>query len=55
MSLKIHTNMIDYMRTFKVVCTKLVNLFHSFSCPNLVWKMVNILSFILEKNTDSAE
>ena len=29
-------------------------LFAEFSSPNLVWKLVNILSFILEKNTDQA-
>ena len=49
----IHANMIDYLKTFQIVCAKLVDLFHSFSSPNLVWKMVNILSFILEKNTES--
>lgn len=49
----IHSNMIDYLKTFQIVCSKLVHLFHSFNSPNLVWKMVNILSFILEKNTES--
>jgi len=53
MSTMIHSNLIDYLKTFQIVCSKLVNLFHSFSSPNLVWKMVNILSFILEKNTES--
>lgn len=53
MSTMIHSNMMDYLKTFQIVCAKLVDLFHSFSSPNLVWKMVNILSFILEKNTES--
>lgn len=42
------------MKTFMIVCSKLSILFKSFNMPNLVWKMVNFLSFILEKNTDSA-
>lgn len=42
------------MKTFMVVCSKLSLLFNCFVQPNLVWKMVNFLSFILEKNTDSA-
>ena len=33
----------------------MVGLFSQFNSPNLVWKLVNILSFILERNTDSAE
>ena len=33
----------------------MVGLFGIFTSPNLVWKLVNILSFILERNTDSAE
>lgn len=43
------------MKTFQVVCSKLVNLFNSFNAPMLVWKMVNYLSFILEKNTENAD
>lgn len=37
------------------MCSKLSLLFNTFIMPNLVWKMVNYLSFILEKNTESAE
>ena len=55
MSLNIHQNDLDYMKTFMVVCSKLSLLFNTFNMPNLVWKMVNYLSFILEKNTESAE
>ena len=55
MSQQIHQNQIDYLKTFQVVCSKLVNLFHSFNAPMLVWKMVNYLSFILEKNTENAD
>ena len=51
---RIHSN-INYMRTFQVVCEKMVTLLQEFNSPNLVWKLVNILSFILERNTDSAE
>jgi hypothetical protein len=54
MSLEIHQNGINYLRTFQVVCQKLSGLFNSFNVPNLVWKMVNFLAFILEKNTESA-
>jgi hypothetical protein len=43
------------MKTFTVVCSRLSLLFNSFNMPNLVWKMVNYLSFILEKNTESAD
>jgi hypothetical protein len=53
MSTKIHGSMIDYLKTFQIICSKLVALFHSFNSPNLVWKMVNIMSFILEKNAES--
>ena len=52
--MNIHMSL-DYMKTFEVVCSKLAGLFNHFNMPNLVWKMVNYLSFILEKNTDSAE
>ena len=55
MSLDIHKNQIDYLKTFTIVCSKLSLLFNTFNMPNLVWKMVNFLSFILEKNTESAE
>ena len=55
MSLDIHENQIDYLKTFSVVCSKLSLLFNTFNMPNLVWKMVNYLSFILEKNTKSPE
>ena len=51
---RIHSN-INYMRTFQVVCEKMVTLLQEFNSPNLVWKLVNILSFILERNTDRAE
>ena len=51
---RIHAN-IDYMRTFQVVCEKMVTLLQEFNSPNLVWKLVNIMSFILERNTDSAD
>ena len=33
----------------------MVNLLSHFNSPNLVWKCVNILAFILEKNSESAE
>jgi hypothetical protein len=52
--MNIHSQL-DYMKTFEVVCSKLAGLFNHFNMPNLVWKMVNFLSFILEKNTDSPE
>ena len=55
MSIKIHSTEIDYLLTFQVVCSKLSNLFNTFNMPILVWKMVNYLSFILEKNTASPE
>lgn len=45
----------NYLKTFQVVCSKLSGLFDTFQMPNLVWKMVNFLSFILEKNTERAE
>jgi len=38
-----------------VVCQKLGNLFNVFVAPILVWKMVNYLSFILEKNTENTD
>ena len=47
--------MIDYLRTFQIVCGKLSGLFNTFNAPTLVWKMVNYLSFILEKNTESTQ
>ena len=55
MSLEIHNTQINYLLTFQVVCEKLAQLFNTFTMPNLVWKMVNYLSFILEKNTESPE
>jgi len=55
MSRKIHQTEIDYLLTFQIVCGKLSGLFNTFNTPNLVWKMVNYLSFILEKNTESAD
>lgn len=55
MSIQIHQHQIDYMQTFQIVCSKLTGLFNTFNQPNLVWKMVNYLSFILEKNTESAD
>ena len=55
MSIQIHQSQIDYMKTFEIVCSKLSNLFNTFNMPNLVWKMVNYLSFILEKNTENPD
>jgi hypothetical protein len=55
MSINIHQTQIDYMKTFQIVCSKLSMLFNTFNMPNLVWKMVNYLSFILEKNTENPE
>ena len=55
MSKHIHNTEMDYLKTFQVVCSKLSGLFNTFQTPNLVWKMVNFLSFILEKNTERAE
>mmetsp|Transcript_17 Transcript_17/g.29 ORF Transcript_17/g.29 Transcript_17/m.29 type:complete len:305 (-) Transcript_17:888-1802(-) len=55
MSRLIHTSQIDYLKTFQVVCQKLGLLFDNFVTPNLVWKMVNYISNILEKNTESPE
>lgn len=54
MSTQIHEQL-DYLQTFQIVCSKLVNLFNQFNAPNLIWKMVNYLSFILEKNTDETD
>ena len=55
MSTIIHEQQIDYLKTFQIVCSKLINLFNTFQAPNLIWKMVNYLSFILEKNTDETD
>ena len=55
MSSMIHEQQLDYLKTFQIVCSKLVNLFNTFQAPNLIWKMVNYLSFILEKNTDDTD
>ena len=54
-STHIHENLINYLKTFQIVCAKLINLFNSFNAPNLIWKMVNYLSLILEKNTDDTD
>jgi len=55
MSNQIHLTGINYLKTFQIVCKQLSGLFNTFNAPTLVWKMVNYLSFILEKNTETTE
>lgn len=40
---------------FQVVCCKLVPLLDVFKSPNLIWNMINYLSFILEKNIEQPD
>lgn len=37
------------------MCSKLVPLLDFYKQPNLIWNMINYLSFILEKNCDQPE
>lgn len=43
---------INYGQVFQIECSKLVPLLHKFRAPNLIWNMINYLSFILEKNIE---
>jgi hypothetical protein len=46
---------INYAQVFQVVCCKLVPLLDVFKSPNLIWNMINYLSFILEKNIEQPD
>jgi hypothetical protein len=46
---------INYGKVFQHVCIKLVPLLDVFKQPNLIWNMINYLSFILEKNVNEQE
>jgi hypothetical protein len=46
---------INYGKVFQHVCNKLVPLLDVFKQPNLIWNMINYLSFILEKNVNEHE
>ena len=46
---------INYGKVFQHVCSKLVPLLDVFKQPNLIWNMINYLSFILEKNVNEHE
>jgi hypothetical protein len=46
---------INYAQVFQVVCCKLVPLLDLFKSPNLIWNMINYLSFILEKNIEQPD
>lgn len=44
---------IDYSQVFQAVANKLIPILGSFQAPNLIWNMINYLTKLLEKNSDS--
>ncbi len=46
---------INYAQLFQLVGSKLVPLLDVFKSPQLIWNMINFLSFILEKTVSNPE
>ena len=46
---------INYAQLFQLIGSKLVSLLDVFKSPQLIWNMINCLSFILEKTVSNPE
>jgi hypothetical protein len=46
---------INYAQVFQLICSRLVPLLDLFKLPNLIWNMINYLSFCLEKIVEQPE
>ena len=51
-SLLIHQQM-DYTALFGLVAAKSIPVLGRFKAPNVIWNMINYLTLLLEKNSDS--
>jgi hypothetical protein len=52
MSIKINKE-IDYTQLFSLVASKTIPIMSVFQAPTLIWNMINYLTLLLEKNSDS--
>ena len=45
----------NYAQLFQLICAKLVPLLDVFKAPNLIWSIINCMSFVLEQIVDQNE